>query len=137
MIYFILAQLAIAIYALFIAHKEVQAIRMIRDYVPTPNPYNEPFHFYGYGAVVVVGLIVTTFQRSWEAALLTPFLSAIIYSVLYDGVIGDEIYNKFTYLGSSSKIDKWFKHKFGVFAGEWKLSLMCFLFVILNLIYFL
>jgi hypothetical protein len=137
MIPFILSQLAIIAYALFIGHKEVQAIRMVRDYVPTPNPYNEPFHFYGYGAAFVVGAVVTLFQQSVEAFIIVPFLVSMWYSMLYDGVIGDEIYDDFTYLGNSSKIDKWFKHKFGVFAGKWKLGVIIFLIVVLNLIYFL
>lgn len=137
MIYFILAQIGIIAYALFIAHKEVQAIRMIRDYVPVNNPYNEPFHFYGYGAAFVVGAILTLFQQSVEALVIMPFLVSLWYSILYDGAIGSEIYNSFYYLGSSSKIDRWLKNKFGVFAGQWKVGIAGFLIVVLNLIYFL
>lgn len=136
-VFFVVAQAGIIAYALFIAHKEVQAIRMIRDYVPTPNPYNEPFHFYGFGASLVITLILTVFQRSWEAVIITPFMCSLYYSVLFDSVIGSEVYNDKYYLGNSSKIDKWLKHKFGVFAGEWKTGIAGFLIVVLNLIYFL
>jgi hypothetical protein len=134
---FILSQLAIILFALFIGVKESVTILERRDYVPINSPYDDPYHFFGALAACVVGAICTLYQNSIEAYLFMPFLCFLWYSTVYDIVIGKEAFSKWYYLGSTSKMDAWYKNKFGVFAGMWKAGVSVFVILVLNLIYFL
>jgi hypothetical protein len=134
---FLVGQVAFIIFVLFTAHEEVQVIRMMRDYVPKPNPYNEPFHFYGGGASIVPGVLVMMCQNTWLTIALIPFICAMWYWLLFDYVINTEVFEKWDYVGYTSKIDKWLRRHWGNKAGKRKFWFSVAAIAVLNLIYFL
>jgi hypothetical protein len=137
MLQFLSAQFLIILFAVLIANKETVAVRMAREYVPTPNPFNEPFHFYGYSASVVFVILAVLYQQSIEAMVLIAPLSALWYWVAFDYVINTEVFEKWDYVGYTSKIDKWLRRHWGNKAGKRKFWFSVAAIAVLNLIYFL
>jgi hypothetical protein len=132
---FYLSQIMIVLFAWFVGFKEVVFIRAMREYVPINNPYLEPFHAYGFGAVVVPVLLSTIYQGCIAGYVLIPFLSLVLYKLIFDGVIGQEIYNDWKYVGFSAKSDKILRKWFGPKCGLRKVQIGIAAIVILNIIY--
>jgi hypothetical protein len=109
--YFLLAQILFALWAVGFAHFQVPCIKAMREYVPMGNPYNRPFHNRG----MLLSLMIAAFLISllcgvtldWLQCLLIVMPFIAIYKALFDGVIGSEVYDDFFYIGTTAKQDKW------------------------------
>jgi hypothetical protein len=137
---FYLAQILMMVYAYVAAYKESVAVRMMRDYVPIPNPYNEPFHFYGItmAAPMCAALFVSQIvQPSIAAFVLTPFVSISIYWAVFSWKLHDEIWDRWNYVGTTAKFDIWLRKKLGTKVEQKVVSIQVSLFVLLNLLYLL
>lgn len=133
MLAFIIAQVLIASYAYLIANKEACAILERRDYVPINSPYDDPWHTYGAFARGVVLILASLVQNSVHGYVLAPIAGGLILWVIYDLIIGEEVYNDPYYLGTTSKIDAWL----GAKAGRRKVQIAGAVVVLLNVLYFI
>lgn len=135
---FFLAEVLMALYAYMVAYKEITAVRMMREYVPTPNPFNEPFHFYGYMMAVPMGIAVTVLQLlhpSWKAFILTPLVSMTIYWAVFNWKLSSEVWGNWKRVGDSSWFDRTLKAIFKEDVETKTVMLQCYSFVLFNALY--
>ena len=125
------------LFAWFISEKEVVTVKMQREYVPTPNPFNEPFHFYGYGASFIVGFILTVYQREALAFWLTPFTTALVYWMTFNVNLNMGLDWKWNRIGRSSWIDKMLWKRFGKYGERYWFWAALAVVLLLNLTYLL
>jgi hypothetical protein len=113
--YFLFAQICFALWAAMFAHFQTPCIKAMKDYVPLNNPYHKPFHARSFtlSTIVAVFLIGLVFgcTRQWQTLFLIPIFIAI-YKVLFDGVIGKEVYDDFYFIGTTAKQDRWINTHF-------------------------
>jgi hypothetical protein len=107
---FFLTQLVMILFAYSFAHFQEPIIRMIRDYVPTPNPYNFKFHKYGAAVAAVLGLMgALNIMPDIKWSVINLFTNGLCYWLVFDLIIGFEVYDNLFYLGTTSKLDKLWK----------------------------
>jgi hypothetical protein len=135
MLPFLTAQVLIACYAYLIANKEAAYINERRYYVPVNSPFDDPFHTNGALSRGVVLILCSLFQTSIAGYILTPFVCGLILWVVYDALIGEEVYENPYYLGTTSKVDAFLVKTFGKKAGKRKVQVAGVLVVLLNLLY--
>lgn len=123
------------LFAFIMANKEIVAVRMMREYVPTPNPFSEPFHFYGFGCSVVVGVTITLLQTTLAGQILSPLLSGVLYWTVFDWKLNHEVYDKFDRIGRSSWIDRKLWEWFGKHAERNAVRIKVGSVILLNAIY--
>lgn len=136
--YFLLAQLLFAMWAIGFAHFQAPCIKAMRDYVPMGNPFTKPFHKRGMMlscivAAFLIGLLYgVTLDWLQCVFIILPFIA--IYKVIFDGVIGSEVYDDFFYLGTTAKQDAWLNEYFPHDkAGEVKVFLSAIVFFLFNI----
>jgi hypothetical protein len=140
--YFILAQILFALWAMMFAHFQTPCIKAMREYVPIGNPYTKPFHNRGMLlssliAAFLIGLLYGV-TVDWLQCLLTIVPLTGIYKVLFDGVIGSEVYGDFYYLGTTAKQDRWINTHFPHDKpGEVKVILSMIIVLLFNVLIFL
>lgn len=130
---FFLAQLLVILYAWCSAQQEIPVVKMAKDYVPHGNPYQQPFHFWGWCMTAIVGAILTLFT----GCFLTLFTSALWYSLLFDGWLNLGVGQPFNYIGQTAWIDKKLWALFGKKAPKRKQQITLFLLLNINALYFL
>jgi hypothetical protein len=135
MLPFITAQVLIASYAFLMGQKEAAYIKERQYYVPINSPFDDPFHAYGLMGRGVVLILASLFQASVLGYILSPIACGLLLWIVYDIVIGDEVYDKPFYLGATGKVDEWLLKKFGKDAGKRKVQIGLGLVGILNLLY--
>lgn len=112
----------------------------MKDYVPLNNPYKEAFHFRGafLSIVVAVAIIfVMSAECYYRCAMLIPAFFCI-YKILFDGIIGIEVYGDFFYLGTTAKQDRWLNTHFPHdMAGEVKVFLAVIVLLFVNVLNYL
>lgn len=133
MLPFFTTQVLIACYAYLIANKEAAYIHERIDYVPVNSPYDDPWHGYGLMSRGVVLILTSLVQTSVAGYIIAPVACGLILWVLYDLIIGEEVYNDPFYLGTTSKLDAWL----GAKAGKRKVQIAVAVVVILNLLFIL
>lgn len=87
----------------------------MRDYVPMGNPYTGPFHNRGGALSVTVAVFLSALlfgACGWKESVFGFPAFYCIYKILFDGVIGKEVYDNFYYLGTTAKQDIWFNKHF-------------------------
>lgn len=131
---FYLSQILMVAFALFIGHKEATAVRVMRE-LPYGNPYEEPFHFYGFGASFIFSFTLILFQQSIPAFIITPFLCGVIYWSVFEYVLNKEAFGKWNYIGRTAKTDKAMWQLFGATAERDLVILKVTLFIVLNALY--
>jgi hypothetical protein len=136
--YFLLAQILFALWSIGFAHFQSPCIKAMREYVPMGNPYTGPFHKRGMllsslVAAFLIGLLYGVSKDYLQCAfILLPFIA--IYKVLFDGVIGSEVYDDFLYIGTTSKQDRWINTHFPHDRpGEVKVFLSAIVFLLFNI----
>lgn len=137
--YFLLAQIVFALWAIWFAHFQTPCIKAMREYVPMGNPYTKPFH--NRGAVAsgfvgtIIGLAYFAYTNDWLGCifLVPPFYFS--YRILFDVVIGQKVYGDFFFLGTTAKQDAWinkiFPHET---AGEIKVIFCVILILLFNIL---
>jgi hypothetical protein len=139
--YFLLAQLVWILWAIAFAHFQCPLIKAMRDYVPINNPYKKAFHDRGalLSSFVACIIGVSAFLLSVpliHCAFLIP-LFYCIYKILFDGIIGIEVYRDFYYEGTTAKQDAWInKHFPHDKAGEIKVAICGIVILALNVLNF-
>jgi hypothetical protein len=139
-VFYIIAQILMILYAYVVAYKEATAVRMMRDNVPSPNPFNEPFHFYGYMMAIPTGIAITLLQwvePSISVFILTPLVSMNIYWCVFDWKLNDEVWDKWNRVGESSKFDIQLRKLFKTNVEQKTVMLKVTLYVLLNTTYLL
>lgn len=135
--YFALAQILFALWAILFAHFQVPCIKAMRDYVPLGNPHTKPFHNRGMllSSLVAAFLIALLFGTcGWKEALFSVVSFISIYKILFDGIIGKEVYGDFYYVGTTAKQDAWInKHFPHDRPGEIKSAICLILFLFTNI----
>lgn len=140
--YFLLAQILFAFWAIGFAHFQSPIIKDRRDYVPTTSPNGKKFHKRGMLlssmiAAFLIGLLYGVSKDYLQCALIAlPFIA--IYKALFDGVIGIEVYDDFFYIGTTAKQDAWIiKHFPHDKPGEVKFFLSVIVLLLFNITNFL
>lgn len=132
---FYVGQIIMICFAFFMASKEVTAVRMMREYVPTPNPFNEPFHFYGFGASVIVAASIFCLQTDVLAFIISPFISSALYWTVFDWKLNHEVYDNYSRIGRTAWVDKNLWQLFGERAERNTVILKITTIILLNLAY--
>jgi hypothetical protein len=114
--YFLIAQLVWIVWATGFPHFQSAFIPPMRDYVPINNPYKKAIHARGLllscVIAMIIGVLLFYFTRNWlECVLAIPVFFAI-YEILFNGVIGLEVYDNFFFIGSTAKHDIWLNKHF-------------------------
>jgi hypothetical protein len=136
--YFLMAQIIFSLWAIGFAHFQSPCIKAMRYYVPLGNPYTKPFHQRGMllsslVAAFLIGLVHGA-TKDWLQCvmIIVPFIA--IYKILFDGIIGSEVYDDFFYIGTTAKQDAWInKHFPHDKPGEVKFFLCLILFLLFNI----
>lgn len=136
--YFLLAQILFALWAIGFAHFQSPCIKAMRYYVPINNPYRRPFHNRGMLlssmiAAFLIGLLYgLTLDWLQCGFIVLPFIA--IYKILFDGIIGVEVYEDFFYIGTTAKQDAWInKHFPHDRPGQVKVMLSAIIFLLFNI----
>lgn len=132
---FLTAQVLIACYAYLLANKEAAYINERIMYVPINSPFDDPFHTYGALSRGVVLILCSLFQSSVAGYLIAPVACGLLLWVVYDAMIGGEVWDNPYYLGTTSKVDVYLQKTFGKKAGKRKVQIALALVVLLNLLY--
>jgi hypothetical protein len=128
-------QVLIACYAYFIAQKEAQYLKERIMYVPINSPFDDPFHTYGaWARATVIVFAVVSMHTFWAGALIAASGTIILW-VLYDVIVGNEVWDDPYRMGPTSKIDAFLQKTFGKKAGQRKVQVAGVLVVLLNLLY--
>lgn len=107
----------------------------MREYVPTPNPYEDPFHTYSWLQAFVVALTISLgllAYHSFPWCVVFGVLCALWYWLLFDPWLNKGTYKNWDYLGNDSTIDRWLKKRFGKNGGQIKAIIMVVLIVLIN-----
>jgi hypothetical protein len=137
--HFLIAQLVWIVWAIAFPHFQSPCIKDRKQYVPVNSPYNEAFHDRGLMLSCIIasliGALLFYFTRSWlQCAFAVPVFVAI-YEILFNGIIGLEVYNDFFFIGTSAKHDKWLhKHFPHGDAGEVKLIICLSITLLFNIL---
>ncbi len=125
---FHLTQLIMVLFAYSFANFQEAIIKERIAYVPPyGNKHNKNFH--GYGAAVAaclgfMGALVVMPDTIWACANLVA--NSLCYWLVFDLVIGLEVYDNIFYLGTTSKLDKFWKN------GKIKAAVLLFLILGIN-----
>ena len=134
----IISQLLMIIYIRLASWHHAPAVKAMRDYIPTPNPYEDPFHFWSFGQGVVVSIIIAASMLSyqpWGWCIVSGVLCGLWYSLLFDPWLNKQIPGRnWNYLGNDPGIDRFLKRIFGKHAGEYKFVICGLLIVLINLL---
>lgn len=133
----IIAQVLMIVYIRFASWHHAPAVNAMRDYVPTPNPYEDPFHTYSWMQAAVVALCLSLGLLSyehWAWCMMFGFLCAFWYWLLFDPWLNQGTFRKWYYLGLDSSIDRRLKKRFGKKAGKVKAAAMVFIIILINLL---
>lgn len=136
--YFLLAQIIFALWAIGFAHQQSPCIKDRIDYVPMISPNTEKFHNRGmllscFWAAFLIGLLYGVTLDLLQCAFIAPCFIAI-YKVLFDGVIGVEVYDDFYYEGTTANQDAWINEHFPHDRpGEVKVFLSAIVFLLFNI----
>ena len=133
------AQILMIAFVLFAAWHHAPAVKAFREYVPQPNPYEDPFHFWAAGMAIVFTVALSLGLLSWH-----PLLSCIVfgklafcwYWLLFDITLNEETGKSWDYVRSHKGIDGWLTRKFGNNAGEYKAVAMVVSIVLINVLKF-
>jgi hypothetical protein len=111
---FYITQLVMCLFAYSFAHFQEAIIKERIAYVPPyGNKYNKDFHKFGAAIALSLGLMAAlTIMPDVKWALVNLLLNGMCYTLVFDLVIGFEVYDNPFYMGTTSKLDKiWKKGK--------------------------
>lgn len=137
MLEWFIAQVLIILYTRFSSWHHAPAVNAMRHYVPTPNPYESPFHFWSFWQAFIVSAVISLSILNyyhWFWSLQTAMLCVCWYSLLFDIWLNKGTDKNWDYIGSSSYIDTWLKRKFGVNAGKKKAMMVALTIIKINII---
>lgn len=114
--FFLLAQILFALWAIGFAHFQSPIIKDRRDYVPVNSPNQKKIHRRG----MLLSSMIAAFLCDFHFGLTSDWLKCIflalaliaIYKILFDGIIGAEVYDDFFYIGTTAKQDAWINKYF-------------------------
>ena len=135
----IISQLLMIIYALFSAWHHAPAVNAMREYAPTPNIYEDPFHFWSAGQVTIVAICISLGILSYHPLLwciVSGFLSVAWYWLLFDIVLNKGTGKSWDYLGNDATLDRFLKKRFGKTGGEVKAVCLVVIILIVNVLRF-
>lgn len=136
----IIAQLLMVLYIRFASWHHAPAVNAMREYVPTPNPYEDPFHTYSFLQAATVTVIISLGLFAYETWIWCGVMAIVCglwYSLLFDPWLNKGTYKNWDYLGDDSSFDRWFKKKFGKHAGQEKAIFIAVLILITNILKFI
>ena len=135
-----ISQLLMVLYIRFAAWHHAPAVNAMREYVPTPNPYEDPFHTNAWFQAAIVALCISLGLLSYHTfwwCIVSGVLSACYYWLLFDIWLNLGTYKNWDYLGQDATLDRLLKKIFGSRAGEWKAIILTALIVIINVLKFI
>jgi hypothetical protein len=135
----IISQVLMIIYIRFASWHHAPGVNAMREYVPTPNPYENPFHFWSWFQAAIVALSLSLGLISYQPlswCIVMGVLCAVWYWLLFDPMLNLGTGKSWDYLGSGSTMDRWLKRRFGNNAGEYKAIIMLLLIILINVLKF-
>lgn len=136
----IISQVLMILYIRMAAWHHAPAVNAMREYAPTPNPYEDPFHFWSFGQAVIVALCISLGLLSyqpWYWCAVMGLLCGCWYSLLFDPWISKGIHMNWDYLGNDPGIDRWLKRLFGKNAGQIKATILSAIIIVINVLRFI
>jgi len=136
----IISQVLMVLYIRFAAWHHSPAVNAMREYVPTPNPYEDPFHTYAWLQAAIVALCISLGLLSYDTiwwCIVSGVLSACYYWLLFDVWVNLGTHRSWDYLGKDPSLDRWLRRMFGSRAGEMKAVILVVLIIIINVLKFL
>lgn len=131
----ILSQVVIIAYAIASALHHAPAVTAFREYVPTPNPYERPFHRWAGAQATVVAVSISLGLLSYQSlvwCIVSGVLSFLWYWLLFDIVLNKSTGKSWDYLGGGSELDRMLKRNFGSNAGQIKAVCIVVVIILLN-----
>lgn len=138
-IFWFAGQVLIIVFAIVAAWHHTPAIKAIREYVPTPNPYEDPFHFWAAGQAIVFAVTLSLGLLSYHSFISCVVFGALSfcwYWLLFDPVLNRGTGKNWDYIRTSKGLDGWLTAKFGKRAGEYKAIAMIISIVLINVLKF-
>lgn len=135
----IISQLLMILYIRLAAWHHAPAVNAMRDYVPSPNPYEDPFHTNAWIQAMIVALCIALGLLSYQPLLwcvVSGMLSAFYYWLLFDVWLNLGTYKSWDYLGNDATLDRWLRRLFSSRAGEMKAVILVIVIVIINILRF-
>jgi hypothetical protein len=136
----IIAQVLMVLYIRFASWHHAPAVNAMREYVPTPNPYEDPFHTNSWFQAAIVALSLSlgllSYQH-WSWCIVFGFNCAFLYWLLFDIWINRGTHKTWNYLGHDPSLDRWLRKLFGTRAGEMKAIILVVLIIISNILRFI
>jgi hypothetical protein len=112
-----------------------------REYLPINNPYENPFHAWALGQMIVVDIILSLAllnTHSFVWASIAGVMNWFWYGLLFDPVLNKNVPGRsWDFIGNSSSLDILLKKKFGKNAGEIKSIFLVFAIIIINVLKFI
>jgi hypothetical protein len=136
----IIAQVLMVLYVRFAAWHHTPAVNAMREYVPTPNPYEDPFHFWSWFQAALLSLALACGLLSyyeWFWCLSFGKLCVAWYWLLFDPWLNNGTGKDWDYLGSDAGLDGWLRRNFGKKAGKIKAAIMTLSIILINLLFFM
>lgn len=133
----IISQVLMIVYIRFASWHHAPAVNAMREYVPTPNPYEDPFHAYSFLQAAVVALCIVLGLLSYQPiawCIVSGLLSAFYYWLLFDIWLNLGTHKNWDYLGNDPTTDSQLKKWFGNNAGRCKAILLSALIVAINIL---
>lgn len=138
--FWIISQLLMIAYAVVSAWHHAPANSAFKNYVPVNNPYEDPFHTWALGQMIIVDIILSLALLSTHSlvwASVAGIMNWFWYGLLFDPVLNKNVPGRdWDFLGDSSDIDIWLKKKFGKNGGEVKATMLLFAIIIINVLRF-
>lgn len=123
----LLSQVAILLFTLFSAKQEAPVVKAFRDYVPTGNQYEKPFHVNGWMMTLIFSLAISLpqlFIGKFIHFILMGLSACLIYWAYFDRWLNIFTGKPKDYIGQTSFWDKKLNKLFGKRAGQIKF-IMC------------
>lgn len=135
------AQLCFIAFILMAAWHHGAAVRAFREHVPTPNTYEDPFHFWGAGMAIAAAMFLSAAMlpaHSLFWSFVFAKLCGCLYWLIFDPVLNKQVPGRsWDYIRSTKGLDGWLTDRFGDSAGEVKAAAMLVSIVSINVIRFL